>query len=185
LFDRKGNRKYLNGPERKAYLQAVKDEPDACLRAFYLTMFYTGCRISEGLNVTAERVDLTGRSIVFETLKRRKRGDFRSVPIPDSLTALFTQILADVEPSARVWAFSRTTAYRLIKNRMAHASITGGTACPKGLRHGFAIACVGQAIPLTTIQKWLGHARLETTSIYLEVSGEEERELAARLWILS
>jgi hypothetical protein len=31
-------------------------------------------------------------------------------------------------------------------------------------------------------KKWLGHARLETTAIYLDVSGEEERKLAARLW---
>lgn len=66
------------------------------------------------------------------------------------------------------------------------AGITGGMACPKGLRHGFAIACVGQGIPLTTIQKWLGHARLETTAIYLDATGDEvfneERELANHLW---
>jgi integrase len=182
LFDRKGNRKYLNGPERKAYLQVVKDEPDAACRAFYLTMFYTGCRISEGLNVTAERVDLTGRAIVFETLKRRRRGHFRSVPIPDSLTALLRQVLTDIEHPARVWAFSRTTAYRGVKDRMTLAGIAGGMACPKGLRHGFAIACIGQDIPLTTVKKWMGHARLETTAIYLDVAGEEEREFAKRLW---
>ena len=32
------------------------------------------------------------------------------------------------------------------------------------------------------IQRWLGHARLETTAIYLDVHGEEERELAMRVW---
>jgi site-specific recombinase XerD len=50
------------------------------------------------------------------------------------------------------------------------------------LRHGFAVACLTQKIPLPAVQKWLGHARLETTAIYLEVSGDEERELAKRLW---
>jgi integrase len=182
LFDRKGNRKYLNGPERKAYFQAVKDEPDRLRRVFCLTLFYTGCRISEGLNLTAERIDLTGKAIVFETLKRRKRGHFRSVPIPDSLMELFRQVLTGLEPSACIWEFSRTTAYRLVKDGMTQAGITGGMACPKGLRHGFAIACIGQHIPLTTVQKWLGHARLETTAIYLDVTGDEERELAKRLW---
>jgi integrase/recombinase XerD len=53
---------------------------------------------------------------------------------------------------------------------------------PKGLRHGFVVACIGQNIPLTTVQKWLGHSRLETTAIYLSVAGEEEREFAKRLW---
>jgi site-specific recombinase XerD len=182
MFDRKGNRKYLNGPERKAYFQAVKDEPDRLRRAFCLTLYYTGCRISEGLNLTAERIDLTGKAIVFETLKRRKRGHFRPVPIPDSLTELFRQVVTGLEPSAHIWEFSRTTAYRLVKDRMTQAGIAGGMACPKGLRHGFAIACIGQNIPLTTVQKWLGHARLETTAIYLDVTGDEERALAKRLW---
>ena len=65
---------------------------------------------------------------------------------------------------------------------MAQAGVVGGMASPKGLRHGFAVACVGQYIPLPTIKRWLGHARLETTAIYLAVSGEEERDLARRLW---
>jgi len=182
LFDRKGNRKYLNGPERKAFLRAAKAERDRLRRGFCLTLFYTGCRISEGLNLTAERVELTGGAIVFETLKRRKRGHFRSVPIPDSLPRLLGQVLTGLEPSARIWEFSRTTAYRLVKERMKLAGIGGGMACPKGLRHGFAIACIGKNIPLTTVQKWLGHAKLETTAIYLDATGDEERELAKRLW---
>jgi hypothetical protein len=65
---------------------------------------------------------------------------------------------------------------------MRLADIAGGMASPKGLRHGFAVACLAAKIPLTTVQKWLGHARLETTAIYLDVSGEEEQDLAQRLW---
>jgi integrase/recombinase XerD len=182
LFDQKGGRKYLNATERKSFIQVAKDEPDKLRRAFCQTLFYAGCRISEALNVTAQRVDLAGKAIVFETLKQRKRRVFRSVPIPDSLTELFTKILAGMDPSARLWEFHRTTGYRLVKDKMAEAGLIGGNACPKGLRHGFAIACVGQGIPLTTVQKWLGHARLETTAIYLNATGDEERELAKRLW---
>lgn len=182
MFDRRGNRKYLNDAERRAFLRAVKHEPDTARRAFCLALFYTGCRISEALNLTAERADLTGREIVFETLKQRKRGVFRAVPIPDSLVRLLRQQVKDLDASARVWKFSRPTAYRLMKDYMARASITGGMASPKGLRHGFAVACLAQKIPLPTVKKWLGHARLETTAIYLDVSGNEERELAKRLW---
>jgi site-specific recombinase XerD len=65
---------------------------------------------------------------------------------------------------------------------MTEAGITGAMACPKGLRHSFAVACIGQDIPLTTVQKWLGHARLETTAIYLDVAGDDERRFAKRLW---
>ncbi len=182
MFDRRGNRKYLNGYERQAFLAAIRNEPDRLRRAFCLTLFYGGCRISEALNLTAERVDLTGKAIVFETLKQREQGHFRSVPIPDSLVKLLRQMLTGAEASARAWGFSRATGYRLVTHYMANAGVAGGMACPKGLRHGFAVACLAQKIPLTTVQKWLGHARLETTAIYLEVSGDEERELAKRLW---
>jgi integrase len=181
MFDRQGNRKYLNSAERRAFLRVANNEPDALRRAFCLTLFNTGCRISEALNVTTERLDLANKAVVFETLKQRKRGHFRAVPVPDSLVELLRQVIL-AESASRVWKFSRPTAYRLVKDCMARAGIIGGMASPKGLRHGFAVACLTQKIPLTTLKKWLGHARLETTAIYLEVSGDEERELAKRLW---
>jgi integrase/recombinase XerD len=182
VFDRQGSRKYLNASERRAYLHAVKSEPDIARKAFCLTLFYTGCRISEALNLKTERIDLAGKAIVFETLKRRRCGCFRAVPIPGSLVELLDRLLKTMDPLARVWNFSRATGYRLVKEHMAHASVAGGMASPKGLRHGVAVACVAQKIPLPTVQKWLGHARLETTAIYLDVSGEEERDLAKRFW---
>jgi hypothetical protein len=30
--------------------------------------------------------------------------------------------------------------------------------------------------------KWLGHMRLDTTIIYMDVIGQEEREAAAKMW---
>lgn len=180
MFDQKGRRKYLNEAERQAFLKAAKRETDEARRAFCLTLFYTGCRISEALNLTTEALDASQQCIVFETLKRRQGGIFRAVPIPEMLVAL----LAEIQSSAaeRFWSMSRPTAYRLVIGCMEKARIAGAMASPKGLRHGFAIACIGKNIPLPTIQKWMGHARLETTAIYLGASGEEERALARRLW---
>jgi site-specific recombinase XerD len=70
----------------------------------------------------------------------------------------------------------------MIKAKMKEAGVNGTRATPKGLRHSFAIACLSKEIPLTTVQKWLGHARLDTTSIYSNAVGKEEREMARRLW---
>ncbi len=63
VFDRRGRRKYLDSSERRTLLRAIKRERDALRRAFVLTLFYTGCRISEALNVTKERLDETAGSI--------------------------------------------------------------------------------------------------------------------------
>ena len=183
MFDRQGSRKYLNDAERRAYFQAVKGEKDQSCRAFCLTLYYTGCRISEALHLTVGCVDLSQKTVVFETLKRRRRGVFRAVPVPDNLARLLGKLARNAAPEKRLWPFSRATAYRMVKGVMTQAGIDGGMASPKGLRHGFAIACIAKSIPLPTIQKWMGHARMETTAIYLGVTGDEERELAKRLWV--
>ncbi len=67
---------------------------------------------------------------------------------------------------------------------MAAAGIKGPQATAKGLRHGFAVACVlvEPPVPLNVIQRWMGYTHICTTAIYLQVVGEEERRLAARLW---
>ena len=182
MFDQNGYRKYLSSAERRAYLQAIKAEPKVAHRAFLLTLYYSGCRISEALNLVVRRVDLSTGALIMETLKRRKRGCFRAVPVPDALLDLLREVITGRDPNERIWEFSRTTGWRMVKAKMEEARIWGGMACPKGLRHGHAVACVSKKIPLPTVQKWLGHARLETTAIYLDVHAEEERELARRLW---
>ena len=67
-------------------------------------------------------------------------------------------------------------------DRPASAGLHGVRAVPKGLRHGFAVACVQEKIPLSTVQKWLGHARAETTAIYLDFVGQDERDWARLTW---
>lgn len=178
MFDRSGRRKYPNDSERKAFLRVVKTLSSAIEKSFCLTLFYSGCRISEALKLSRERLDVQDATLIFETLKQRKRRQFRAVPIPNDLVRL----LSGRSRTGRIWKFSRTTGYRIVKKCMAEAGIIGAMANPKGLRHGFAVACLENKIPLTIVQKWMGHRRLETTAIYLNVSGKEERDLAKRLW---
>lgn len=184
MLDRQGCRKYLNKAERKAYRRVIGAERDPARRAFMLTVFQTGCRISEALNLLAGRIEASANAVVFETLKRRKPGCYRTVPVPETLIRALLKIASGKPAESRVWTYSRSTAYRMIKAKMAEAKIGGAMATPKGLRHGLAVACLSVKIPLPTIQKWLGHSRMETTAIYLDVLGEEERALAKRLWSL-
>jgi integrase/recombinase XerD len=37
-------------------------------------------------------------------------------------------------------------------------------------------------VPLHLIQRWLGHAQLSTTVLYLEAVDAEERNVARRMW---
>jgi integrase/recombinase XerD len=114
----------------------------------------------------------------------------RQVPLPpellEELEEEFAITAAQCDPdraSARIWGFSRTTAWRYVKRVMLSARIVGTPAMPKGLRHGFGVKAFGSNVPPHLVQRWLGHASLRTTAIYGDVVGDEERAFAARMWI--
>jgi integrase len=64
---------------------------------------------------------------------------------------------------------------------MGDAGLSGARACPKGLRHAFGVATLG-VVPPNIRQKWMGHARPETTNIYSAVCGAEELYFAEQFW---
>lgn len=81
LFDRQGQRLYLTAAERAAFMAAAKAAaPD--VRTLCAVLHDTGCRASELLEVTPARVDLPGGCLVFRTLKKRRSGVYRAVPVP-------------------------------------------------------------------------------------------------------
>jgi integrase/recombinase XerD len=58
----------------------------------------------------------------------------------------------------------------------------GPHKCPKGLHHGYGVHAISRNIPLNMLSKWMGHASLEVTAIYANALGEEQRNIAARMW---
>lgn len=183
LFARHGGRKYLNAEERRRFLQAADAAP-APVRLFCGVLFWGGCRISEALALTADRFDLDDGVVAFETLKRRRRGVIRQVPLPAELMhrldlefGLRSRQRDPRRASGRLWPWSRTTAWRHVKRAMAAAEVSKPAAMPKGLRHAFGVTAFQSSVP-----PHLVHASLDTTAIYGDVSGHEEREFAARIW---
>jgi integrase/recombinase XerD len=70
LFDDQGNRLYLTGDERAAFLAAARTA-DRPLKCFCHVLHYSGCRISEALELTPRRVDLAEQSLRVRSLKKR------------------------------------------------------------------------------------------------------------------
>src|SRR5687767_6806261 len=183
LYDTQGHRLYLTGSEREAFRKAAEQAPRE-VRTYCHTLLYTGCRPSEALALTADRVDFQAQAITFESKKKRRSGIYRAVPVPGSLLEALDLVygIRDRKTRDHLWPWSRKTAYTRVIEVMEQAGITGPQASPKGLRHGFGVACIEKQIPLHLVQRWLGHAQLSTTAIYADAVGEEERGIAARLW---
>ncbi len=81
LYDARGHRKYLTPQERTAFLAAAEETPRE-VRTLCGGLAYTGCRLSEALLLTADRVDLRADLVIFESLKKRRSGIYRAVPVP-------------------------------------------------------------------------------------------------------
>ena len=165
LYDTDGRRLYINAAERERFLVAARSV-HRDIRSFGLTLLYTGCRISEALALSTGGLQLSDTQTQAEALAVTMDGKFKWEPI---------------------WQFhwepvNRSTAYRWIKFLMNEAEIYGVHASPKGLRHGYAIHALQCGVPLNMLQKWMGHADIETTAIYGNACGPEERRIAERMW---
>jgi integrase/recombinase XerD len=180
LFNARGQRKYLCDSERHAFLAAA-NRADTPTRIFCHLLAYTGCRISEGLAVTPRHLDADGPRFIFRTLKRRKL-IYRAVPIPSALFADLLTLAKGREPDAPLWQWCRQTAWRHVNAIMRAASISGPQAAPRGLRHGFCMNAAMHNVQPNLIQRWAGHASPDTTAIYVDASGVEERAFAERMW---
>lgn len=190
LHDPQGKRLYLTADERRAFMAAASRAARP-VRTFCAVLHDSGCRISEALALTPERIDLTGQAVVIETLKKRRSGVYRAVPVPPGLLDQLDLVHGVREAQRRgkghadrpLWPWARNTAWRRVKAVMAAAEIMDGPhRTAKGLRHSYGIHAIGSGVPLNMLSKWMGHASLEVTAIYADALGAEEQSIAARMW---
>jgi integrase len=190
LHDAQGKRLYLTADERGAFIAAAA-KAERPVRTLCAVLHDGGCRISEALALTPERVDLAGQALVFETPKKRRQGVYRAVPVPPGLLDQLDLVHGVREAQRRgkghadrpLWPWARNTAWRHVKAVMDAAGIPAGPhRTPKGLRHGYGVHAISSGVPLNMLSKWMGHATLEVTAIYANALGAEERGIAARMW---
>jgi len=184
LYGHDGRRKYLTPVERLRFIDIAWRHSRPEVASFCLILAFTGCRISEALAIRGIDLNRDDRFVALRSLKKRNDVLVREIPLPDELIAhVVATHAAQVDTNQRLWSWSRSRAWRLVKLVLAAGGIAGGPHCTaKGLRHAFGIHAIRQGVPLNMVQRWLGHASIATTAIYTQALGAEERELAARLW---
>lgn len=178
VFDANGHRKYLNTAERVAALSEADHAPPVTRVLCYL-LAYTGCRISEALEVQQSWLDSELLNVTMRTLKRR-RLIYRRIPIPGNVMAMLLALPATAD--GRLFAMHRSTAWRQVNAIMERAGVIGPMATSRGFRHGYGIHAISSGVPPTLLQRLLGHADIATTLIYVDAVGADERRLVERMW---
>ncbi|MBI3293599.1 MAG: tyrosine-type recombinase/integrase [Deltaproteobacteria bacterium] len=141
------------------------------------TLFQTGARVSEFVNLKAEDVFFEEQMLL---IAQAKGGKSRYVPILPELahelrTHLGKRTVGYLFETNRATRYSPRRIQQIIKETAAQAQITK-RVYPHLLRHSVATTLLERGMPIEQIQKFLGHAKLETTQVYAESSAEMMRE---------
>jgi integrase/recombinase XerD len=146
------------------------------------TLFQTGARVSEFVNIKADEVFFDEQMIL---IAKAKGGKSRYVSILPELAHelrthlghrtvgyLFETIHATAYSPRRI---QPRRIQQIIKQTADEAQITK-RVYPHLLRHSVATTLLERGMPSEQIQTFLGHAKLETTQIYAESSPEMLKE---------
>jgi len=126
----------------------------------------TGLRISEFCQLQRKNVHWQENSVVVwgKGGPYGRKGKRRIVPLPPRAKRLL-----ELHFFARdTIGICQRTAQRIIK-RVANRAMISKPVSPHVLRHTFAVNCVKKGVSTASLKKILGHDRLETTEIYLNI----------------
>ena len=134
------------------------------------TLLDTGLRLSEFADLRKENIQWQERRLVIYGKggpygKKSKR---RIIPMTDRVRRLMEYHFAENNNIG----LSKRTVERIVKEVADKAGISKPVT-PHVLRHTFAVNCIKKGISTRALQTLLGHDRLTTTEIYLNLSPED------------
>lgn len=170
--------KYLTVAQIDQFMDAIKGDPIELILQFYLL---TGCRLNEAVQLMGEDVDLengiiflraaktktrTGRQIYFK--KDSELGDLLHSLEPENGLPVFQSSRDGKKAWSHYWISTKTLR---IFNRLALP-----WASVQTLRNTYATQLAHGNVPITDVQKALGHSTPNTTEKYYIHSGRERLE---------
>jgi len=156
--------------------------------AYLSTVYSCGLRLHEGLHLEVSDID-SSRMMIH--VHRGKGAKDRYVPLPQSTLKLLRRYwLTHRHPCLRFPALGRSgTGAKQAQTPMAKSSVQGAFRRAKfdaairkkgvaihTLRHSYATHLLEAGVNLRVIQRYMGHAQLETTMLYLHLTqkGQED-----------
>ena len=176
----------LSREEVRALLRAPGlDDPLAIRDTAILELMYaTGCRVSEAMGLTLDRLHLDQGVVLLEGKGNKQR----YVPLGEPAVAALMRWLERGRPALvrgpgvqevfvgrRGRPLGRTGFFRRLRTHAEAAGIRRPIS-PHKLRHSFATHLLEGGADLRAVQTMLGHADIATTEIYTHVTGAHVRE---------
>lgn len=170
----KQKRKYLTSEELQRIMATPLHKPYLYLaRDMFLFSCYTGIPYSDMRLLSKEHLSLAEDGTWWIRSSRRKTGVEFEIPLLD-LPLQIIEKYRDTAPDGRLLPiYSNSTMNRYLKRIAQLCDIDCPLVFHAG-RHTYATEItLGHGVPLETVSKMLGHARIETTQIYAKVTDDK------------
>jgi integrase/recombinase XerD len=162
---------YKRGPLNNEEVNKLTNACSTFREKFVIwTLLDTGLRLSEFADLKKESIQWQERRLVIygkggPYVKKTKR---RIIPMTERVRSLIEYHFAENDNPG----MSKRTIERIVKKVADKAGISKKVS-PHVLRHTFTINCIKKGISTRALQSLLGHDRLATTEIYLNLSPED------------
>jgi integrase/recombinase XerD len=160
-------REPLNGEEYDRIVNACRSFAE---KLVVWVLLDTGLRVTEFCTLRRDEIHWQENCLVVwgKGGPYGTKGKRRVVPL-----AARTKRLLEVHFATNLsMGFSTKTAQRIVR-RVANRAMITKPVTPHTLRHTFAVNCVKRGVSTASLKKILGHDRLETTEIYLNICPED------------
>ncbi len=151
-------------------------------RAMFLLMLRCGLRVGEVRNLSLNDMYLDSSYGSLPRLWLHGKGGGQRVVYLSVQPLAALQVWLDIRPVVKDNAVflnrfdKRLSVTGIQKRLMKYCHVAGLWVTCHQLRHTFGRHMVEARAPVTTIQKLLGHARLQTTELYLHISDSQVQE---------
>ena len=142
-------------------------------RILLATIYDSGLRISEAINLLISDIDLDRKMIHIRQSKFKKD---RYVPISDILIRGLKQYLKAYEPEIYLFnslkkgfPMSQTSIQRVMRNTLKKCNIQK-KASVHTLRHSYATHLLEDGLDIVSVKNQLGHVDIKNTMTYLHVA---------------
>jgi len=171
----KKERVYLSMEEAAELIDAVSHP---LVKVIVETLFYSGMRINECLNLRLKDVDLERK--VIHVINGKGKKD-RNIPINKNLYSILKNYINNIRPNIDSNYFfatkksghiSSTYVNRILQDTAKELNWTKKITAHI-LRHSFASNLIRNGVNIVHVQKLLGHSNLKVTSIYTHASMDD------------
>lgn len=138
-----------------------------------LTLIYSaGLRVSEAVNLKIEDIDFDRQTLIVRNGKGSKD---RCLPLSVVIARGLQTYLRDFKP--KTWLFNSNKIGKQYSTRSIQAVMQQNlkkaniekTASVHSLRHSFATHLLENGVNIVSVQALMGHAKIETTLVYLQL----------------